>query len=71
MGKDQRFGFGGKKRGSKKNTKESVDDISDFKKFRRPVAGGGSFKKKLGKGASKRLGKDMRNKMKNKNKKKK
>ena len=70
MAKDKKFGFGGKKRGMKQNTKESADDISEYNKFRRPGgAGGGGFKKKLGKGASKRPGKETRNKNKNKKKK--
>jgi rRNA-processing protein EBP2 len=67
MAKDKKFGFGGKKRGSKKNMKESVDDISEFRKFRRPGVGG-AFNKKLGKGAIKRPGKEKRMKMKNKKK---
>lgn len=68
MAKDKKFGFGGKKRGTKQNTKESADDISGFKKFKRPGAGGG-FNKKLGKAANKRPGKEKRMKMKNKKKK--
>jgi rRNA-processing protein EBP2 len=70
MAKDKKFGFGGKKRGSKQNTKESADDISEYNKFRRPAGGGGGgFKKKLGKGANKRPGKEKRMKMKNKKRK--
>jgi len=60
--KDQKFGFGGKKRGAKRNTKESNNEVSDF---RRP-----GFKKSVGK-ANKRPGKDQRQKMRNKNKKRK
>ena len=62
--KDEKFGFGGKKRGMKKNTNESSNDVSDYKPFR---AGGVS--KKLGKG-NQRPGKDRRKQMKNKNKRK-
>jgi len=29
--KEAKFGFGGKKRGSKANTKESVNDVSGYK----------------------------------------
>ncbi|MBN3302196.1 EBP2 protein, partial [Amia calva] len=61
--KDQRFGFGGKKRGSKWNTKESHDDVSGFKSKVAHAKGG----KKFGKGGkqNKRPGKDTRRKMKN------
>jgi len=62
--KDEKFGFGGKKRGSKRNTKDTTNDVSDF---RRPAGGG--FNKKLGKANNKRPGKDRRKQSKNKNKK--
>merc|ERR1719309_369001 len=60
--KDEKFGFGGKKRGLKKNTKESNDAVGDF---RRP----GFNKKTGGKTKNIRPGKDRRKQMKNKNKK--
>ena len=41
--KDQKFGYGGKKRGIKKNTKNSVNDVSEF---RRP---GGQKRQRPGK----------------------
>jgi len=58
--KDDKFGFGGKKRGLKKNTKDSNDAVSEY---RRP-----SFHKSTGKG-NMRPGKERRKKLKNKNKK--
>ncbi|XP_073400642.1 probable rRNA-processing protein EBP2 isoform X1 [Dendrobates tinctorius] len=64
--KDQKFGFGGRKKGSKMNTKESVNDVSGF---RAKVAHGRGAKrpgKKGGKNANKRPGKKVRQKMKNK-----
>ncbi|KAM4022651.1 putative rRNA-processing protein EBP2 isoform 2-T2 [Anomaloglossus baeobatrachus] len=64
--KDQKFGFGGRKKGSKMNTKESVNDVS---RFRGSVAHGrGPHRpgKKGGKNANKRPGKKVRQKMKNK-----
>jgi len=60
--KDEKFGFGGKKRGLKKNTKESNDAVGDF---RRP----GFNKKTGGKMKNMRPGKERRKQMKNKNKK--
>ena len=62
--KDEKFGFGGKKRGAKRNTKDSNNDMSEYKPFR-----GAGMNKKLGKG-NQRPGKDKRKQMKNKNKKK-
>ncbi|KAG7481581.1 hypothetical protein MATL_G00068080 [Megalops atlanticus] len=63
--KDQKFGFGGKKRGSKWNTKESHNDMSGF----RANVAHGKGGKKFGKGgkqkSNKRPGKDARRKMKN------
>ncbi|XP_067219861.1 probable rRNA-processing protein EBP2 [Chanodichthys erythropterus] len=60
--KDQRFGFGGKKKGSKWNTKDSHDDVSGFKTKMAHGKGG----KKGGKGGkmNKRPGKEARRKMK-------
>merc|ERR1740128_1401603 len=63
--KDKKFGFGGKKRGIKKNDKKSSDDVSSYKRFDK---GGGAPNKKLGKGKMKRPGKDKRQKTKNKKK---
>ncbi|XP_072294421.1 probable rRNA-processing protein EBP2 [Eucyclogobius newberryi] len=63
--KDQKFGFGGKKSGTKWNTKESHNDVSGF---RAKVAHGkGSKGGKKGKGGqqNKRPGKSVRRKMKN------
>merc|ERR1712226_22019 len=39
--KDKKFGFGGKKKGSKMNNKESVNDISGYKRPKLPGAKGG------------------------------
>ncbi|NP_001017151.1 EBNA1 binding protein 2 [Xenopus tropicalis] len=64
--KDQKFGFGGKKKGSKRNTKESYNDVSGF---RASVAHGKGQRrpgKKGGKNANKRPGKKVRQKMKSK-----
>jgi rRNA-processing protein EBP2 len=39
--KDQKFGFGGKKRGMKRNTRDSTSDVSEFRrpgKAKRPGA---------------------------------
>uniref|UniRef100_A0A8B9LDI5 EBNA1 binding protein 2 n=2 Tax=Astyanax mexicanus TaxID=7994 RepID=A0A8B9LDI5_ASTMX len=59
--KDQKFGFGGRKKGSKRNTKESHDDVSGF----RAKAAHGKGGKKFGKGGkNKRPGKETRRKMK-------
>ncbi|EFA10478.1 probable rRNA-processing protein EBP2 homolog [Tribolium castaneum] len=52
--RDKKFGFGGKKRGSKLNTKDSAADISEYRRPKKPVPG------KKGKGASKRPGKNRR-----------
>merc|ERR1711971_1179512 len=53
--KDKRFGFGGKKKGSKANTKSSANDVSDYHKN----GGGRKGGKKMG-GKNKRVGKDRR-----------
>ncbi|KAG9331528.1 hypothetical protein JZ751_018931 [Albula glossodonta] len=62
--KDQKFGFGGKKRGSKWNTKDSHNDVSGFK----AKLAHGKEGKKLRKGGKqkpkKRPGKETRRKMK-------
>ncbi|XP_030062793.1 putative rRNA-processing protein EBP2 [Microcaecilia unicolor] len=65
--KDQKFGFGGKKKGSKRNTKESYNDVSGF---RASVAHNKSSGRPTKKGASKirhtkkRPGKTARQKLK-------
>ena len=61
--KDKKFGFGGKKKGGKANTKQSTDDVSGYKPFR-------ANNKKVGKmaGKPKRAGKARRQKMKSKKK---
>lgn len=67
--RDKKFGFGGKKRGSKLNTRESAADIGDFK---RPSGKKDGKGKKLGKGKQKgntRPGKNRRAKIKAKSKK--
>ena len=53
--KDKRFGFGGKKKGSKANTKSSANDVSEYHKN----GGGRGGGKKMG-GKNKRVGKDRR-----------
>ncbi|XP_054021020.1 probable rRNA-processing protein EBP2 [Dryobates pubescens] len=60
--KNQKFGFGGKKRGSKWNTKESFDDVSSF---RSKVAHNKGPRKGGKKALNKRPGKRARQKMKN------
>ncbi|XP_053737740.1 probable rRNA-processing protein EBP2 [Synchiropus splendidus] len=59
--KDQKFGFGGKKSGSKWNTKDSHNDVSGF---RAKVAHGKGGKKGKGGKQNKRPGKSVRKKMK-------
>jgi len=67
--KDKRFGFGGKKKGGKANTKNSANDVSDYHKNGK--SGGGKKMGKMGGGAkNKRFGKDRRQKMKGSKKKK-
>ncbi|XP_075037818.1 putative rRNA-processing protein EBP2 [Mixophyes fleayi] len=65
--KDQKFGFGGRKKGSKRNTKESFNDVSGFRAGmahgRGPHRPG---KKASGRNANKRPGKNVRQKMKSK-----
>lgn len=61
--KDRKFGFGGKKKGTKWNTKESHNDMSGF----RPKVAHGKGGKAFGKGGkkpNKRPGKEARRKMK-------
>lgn len=59
--KNQKFGFGGKKKGSKWNTRESHDDVSSF---RAKTAHGKGPKRPGKKGSNKRPGKRTREKMK-------
>ncbi len=56
--KDKKFGFGGKKKGSKINNRKSTDDVSGFRHNRSRKPGGGKG------GKSQRPGKNRRNKMK-------
>lgn len=60
--KNQKFGYGGKKKGSKWNTRESYDDVSSF---RAKKAHGKGIKRPGKKGSNKRPGKRTREKMKN------
>ncbi|KAM4641455.1 putative rRNA-processing protein EBP2 [Discoglossus pictus] len=64
--KDQKFGFGGKKKGSKRNTKESFNDVSSFRTGVAHGKGAQRPGKKGGKNTSKRPGKSVRQKMKSK-----
>ncbi|XP_066584550.1 probable rRNA-processing protein EBP2 homolog isoform X2 [Prorops nasuta] len=59
--KNQKFGFGGKKRGSKKNTRTSSADMSEYKQSRKP-----GMSRKSGNAAKgkQRLGKSRRVQMK-------
>ncbi|TRY97566.1 hypothetical protein DNTS_002601 [Danionella cerebrum] len=59
--KEKKFGFGGKKKGSKWNNKDSYDDVSSFKA---KVAHGKGGKKHGKGGKNKRPGKEARRKMK-------
>lgn len=62
--RDKKFGFGGKKRGLKTNTKDSAADITEYKRPGKPKKTGGKGK------AVKRLGKNRRMKNKAKGRKK-
>ncbi|XP_063795378.1 probable rRNA-processing protein EBP2 [Pseudophryne corroboree] len=64
--KDQKFGFGGRKKGSKRNTKESFNDVSGFRASTAHGRGPHRPGKKGGKNANKRPGKKVRQKMKSK-----
>jgi len=70
--KDKKFGFGGKKRGQKHNTKESASDVSEYRPFKK---GGGKKGATGGRrpggnksGGNQRPGKSKRQKIKNKKK---
>lgn len=62
--RDKKFGFGGKKRGSKRNTKDSASDVRGFSmKENRAGVGSKNLKSKGGnknKNSNKRLGKSRR-----------
>ena len=64
--KDSKFGFGGKKRGNKKNTRDSAADVSDYKKPGNPMVG--KFRKDKGGKGNQRPGKNRRVQMKGKRK---
>lgn len=59
--KNSKYGFGGKKRGMKRNTKDSANDVSEYKRPGKP--------KLSNAGAAKRLGKNRRQKVKAKGRK--
>lgn len=63
--KNSKFGFGGKKKGMKRNTKDSAADISEYKRPGKPNMKNGASNK----GAAKRPGKNRRQKNKAKGKK--
>lgn len=63
--KNSKYGYGGKKRGSKKNTKASSADVSEY---RRPQKSTKSPNGRGGKGIKQRLGKNRRIQMKAKRK---
>lgn len=65
--KDKKFGFGGKKKGMKLNTRDSAADISEFRSPGKPVNRKGGNKNKPSK--KMRPGKNRRMKMKSKGKK--
>ena len=66
--KDKKFGFGGKKKGGKANTKSSTNDVSGYHQNSGGKQKGGG--KKMGKFAkNKRAGKDKRQRMKSNKKK--
>lgn len=60
--KDKKFGFGGRKKGSKWNTKESHDDVSTFRAKMAHGKGGGKIGNRVK--MNKRPGKETRRKMK-------
>ncbi|KAK5645488.1 hypothetical protein RI129_006788 [Pyrocoelia pectoralis] len=60
--RNERFGHGGKKRGSKMNTRESSADVSNYKRSAKPGGKGGL------KGKAVRPGKNRRNNLKNRRK---
>lgn len=63
--KNSKFGYGGKKKGMKKNTKDSASDVSEYRRPGKP-----RMKHNMSnKGAAKRLGKNRRQKVKAKGRK--
>ncbi|XP_032884538.1 probable rRNA-processing protein EBP2 [Amblyraja radiata] len=66
--KNEKFGFGGRKKGLKRNTKESYDDVSSFK-AKIAHAKNNHFGRGGKKNANKRPGKRNRQKMKNRSQK--
>ena len=66
--KDKKFGFGGKKKGGKSNTRNSTDDVTSYKPFRaNPKNKQGIKRNKKNSGAkNKRVGKQRRQQMKSK-----
>ncbi len=73
--KNSKFGFGGKKRGSKKNTRDSAADMSEYRKpgkpgkaGSRPTKGGKAAKFNKGRPEKQRPGKNRRVQMKAKRK---
>lgn len=70
--KDKKFGFGGKKRGLKLNTKQSAADITEYKRPDRPLLKGkhGNKRGNKEKHENKRPGKNRRLKNKTRGKKK-
>lgn len=65
--KNSKYGFGGRKKGSKINTKESSADFGDYQSKNKK--GKMNMKGKGGGGVKKRLGKSRRQSFKSKNKK--
>lgn len=63
--KNTKYGFGGKKKGSKRNTKDSANDVSEYRRSGKPKMNN----KMSNKGAAKRLGKNRRQKVKSKGRK--
>lgn len=67
--KDKKFGFGGKKKGMKQNTRDSAADISEFKNPGKPNKNNRNRNNKKKGGKQSRPGKNRRIQMKNKGKK--
>ncbi|XP_072379395.1 probable rRNA-processing protein EBP2 homolog [Diabrotica undecimpunctata] len=72
--KDKKFGFGGKKKGMKRNTRDSAADITEFKNPGKPGkkfnnSGKGVKGGKVSKGGNQRMGKSKRIKMRSKGRK--
>lgn len=67
--RNSKYGFGGKKKGMKRNTKESASDVSDYVRPGKPKNNKNNNRFVSNKGAAKRLGKNRRQKAKAKGKK--